>query len=158
MNRLKKVCMLCALALAGFTAANAENTAYLKLNFKAEESPVFYLVANNPSITFDADNMIVSVGEESVTYSRSNLDGFEFVSASSGVNDLFAADASWSFDGNLLQINNSEATSLKVYDVNGRQVAEATAANGALSADLSNLSHGVYLVNLQGSKSFKIIK
>lgn len=156
MNRLKKVCALCALALIGL-AANAEDTAYLQLNFKTE-SPVFYLIASNPSITFDNENLNIAVGEQVESFGRDTLEGFEFADASAGVNNLFAADATWSFDGNILTIGNSGASALSVFDVNGRQVAAATSHAGVITADLSNLSHGVYLVNMQGSKSFKIIK
>lgn len=159
MKRLKKVGLFCALAAAGFATAQAEESAYLKLNFNSESaSPEFYLIASKPTITFNDDNLVVTLGEESVSYGKSTIESFEFAPVTAGVDDLTVSGAAWSFDGNTLQIGNTTATALTVFDAQGRQVAAAQANGGAITADLSSLAHGVYVVNLQGSKSFKIIK
>jgi hypothetical protein len=147
------VSLLLALSLASY----GEGISYLKLSFKTSD-PVYYLVSGKPTLTFDDSHLIVTAGDASENYARTDLDSFEFVGEATGLSQLDAGAVKCAVSGNSVVITGTDAASASLLDLNGRTMKRALRSDDAIAVDLSDLAAGIYVVALPDGHSFKVLK
>lgn len=123
-----------------------------------------YKFENRPEITFIQDQMLVTVWEVHTSYQFSidHVKSIVLVADEAGVNDVVGNEDTFTVAVTATEVTLSgmkAAEHVAVYDINGRQVAAATAdADGCAVVAIDNLGAGVYVVSTSGGKSFKFIK
>ena len=118
-----------------------------------------YPCASNPHVTFTEDQVIVTTDVAEVYYySLPDMWMFTY-DAGTGITDIAADKDAMQFDGSVIIFPALKAgTDIAVYAANGSLVMnkQATTA-GDYMFSLSELSQGVYMVNVNG-KTYKIVK
>lgn len=74
----------------------------------------------------------------------------------SAVENISADDYMFSYLNNVVKVRGNGITTLKVYDVNGRAVMEAKASDGVITADMSDLQSGIYVISVAGKPAVKV--
>ena len=113
-----------------------------------------YATASLKKISFENGNVVVTTSDgASTSYAISSISQMYFSSTSAGIGSI-SNDKSFAWDGTTLSLNGLKGK-VQVYQPSGALV--ASESTDSQSINLSRLSKGVYVVNVDG-KSFKIIK
>jgi len=114
-----------------------------------------------PEVTFTEDQVIVTTDVADVFYyDLPTMWKFTYYyDPGSGIKDITSDDNAMTYDGNVIIFPALKAgTDIAVYGTNGALVMNKTVAtDGQYAFPLSDLSAGVYMVNVNG-KTFKIVK
>lgn len=124
---------------------------YLNVIANATDS---YATASLKKITFENGNVVVTTSNgASTSYAISSISQMYFSSTSAGIGSI-STDSNIAWDGTTLSLNGLKGK-VQVYQPSGALVASESA--DAERINLSRLSKGVYVVNVNG-QSFKIVK
>ena len=124
---------------------------YLNVIANATDS---YATASLKKITFENGNVVVTTSNgASTSYAISSISQMYFSSTSAGIGSI-STDSNIVWDGTTLSLNGLQGK-VQVYQPSGALVASESA--DAERINLSRLSKGVYVVNVNG-QSFKIVK
>lgn len=116
-----------------------------------------YDLAEKPEISFEDDQLVITTPLVQSKVSRESLSHFHFTRGAASIAGVPASDYLFRFVNNRLTIAGSDLTRMSVYDINGMKMLDGCASEGVISADLSVLKSGVYIVNVVGKPSVKII-
>ena len=123
-----------------------------------------YKFENRPEITFVQDQMVVTVWEIHTSYQFSidHVKSIVLVADEAGVNDAVGDEDTFTVAVTATEVTlcgMKASEQVAVYDINGRQVAAATAdVDGCAVVAIDNLGAGVHVISTSGGKSFKFIK
>lgn len=146
---MKKFFLAAFAALFSLTALADDY--YLNVISNATDS---YATASLKKITFENGNVVVTTSNGSSTsYAISAINQMYFSSIAAGIGSI-STDNSMAWDGSTLSLKGMQGK-VQVYQPSGTLVASESANSECI--DLSHLSKGVYVVNVNG-KSFKIVK
>ena len=161
MKRLNvlKFMMLLLVGTSVALSASADGTTWLKLYNRNGTKVGYFSVSDNPKVTFTSDKVIVTTNSADVHYySLPNMWKFTY-DTGTGINDINVDKNAMQFDGSVIIFPSLEVgTDIAVYNTNGTLVMSKKATKaGDYSFPLSDLSHGVYMVKVNG-KTYKIVK
>lgn len=153
------VCFSFAANAAAFTVATPK---YKLVLWEKSGLTTDFLLENGVTITFSDGNLVLTNDVADIT--DFDLDGIwkwtyvDISDHSSGIQSI-SSDYSVQFGGDMIVFRNLKAGSnISLYAVNGILLMNKTIANdGDYTFQLSNLSQGVYVVNVNG-KTYKIVK
>lgn len=115
-------------------------------------------LAEDLAVRFNDLEMIVSgssVENRRVIIEKSDIDKFEH-SLTAGIDNAVTDAGTPVFENGAMSFSNLPAgTQVQVFDIAGRELRNETAVGGNFTLDLSTLTSGTYVVNING-KSFKI--
>lgn len=146
------------LAVLPWTSAFAGDEEVTRLTLEHNDgTQSHYVLTEKPEITFENEHMVVTIGEVPNKVERASLSHFHFTTAPmSAVENISADDYMFSYLNNVVKVRGNGVTTLKVYDVNGRAVMEAKASDGVITADMSELQSGVYVISVAGKPAVKV--
>lgn len=133
-----------------------------------EEYEAIFTPGNKILFDLDAANCITSEsnrviilgwsGEDFNAWkSNAMLGELVFSGAPSGIKSITTSNVKYAFNNGILSLNNVEGTpQVDVYDLFGRSVKSAVYSGADI--DLTSIASGVYIVNVAGAGSFKIVK
>ena len=146
---MKKIFLAAFAALISLTCLADDY--YLNVIANATDS---YATASLKKITFENGNVVVTTSNgTSTSYAISSISQMYFSSTSAGIGSI-STDSNIAWDGTTLSLNGLKGK-VQVYQPSGALVASESA--DAERINLSRLSKGVYVVNVNG-QSFKIVK
>ena len=154
------------LLLLGITfalGANAEDHYRLLVWEKSGNIVGSFELSSTPMVTFTETDMVVTTTIGDVYYHNYDLPDMWKLTYEeyepTGVKNILADANAMNFDGNSIIFPALEAGSkIAVYSANGSMVLDKTVScDGEYAFPLSNLSQGVYVVNVNG-KTYKIVK
>lgn len=147
---MKKIFLAVVAALFSLTALADDY--FLNVIANATDS---YATASLKKITFENGNVVVTTtAGSSTSYAISSISQMYFSSTSASGIGSISNDKSFAWDGTTLSLNGLKGK-VQVYQPSGALVASESA--DSQSINLSRLSKGVYVVNVDG-QSFKIVK
>ena len=158
--RLLRLMLLFVGLTCGFNASASTPNWVLSIWDREGVDVATIALGAEPNVTFE-DNLVTvtnNIGDQ-LFFNLPDLWKFTYDHPTS-INDIAANDAtSMQCDGNSIVFNNLKAgANIAVYAANGTLVMnKRVAADGEYAFSLSNLSQGVYLVNVNGL-TFKIAK
>ena len=119
---------------------------------------VNYSVSENPKVSHDGTNLVVTTSSTSVTYDVANVSKFT-IGENTGVEDIAQNSTGIVKKGDTLYLSGFEVNaSVVISDISGKCVYTAnTDEDGCLSIDLSDYPAGIYVVSANRF-SCKIIK
>lgn len=148
------ICGMCQPALA-------EEQSLLTLLFN-DGHKQSYVLASRPKVTFDASTLYVASEDVKDEYVLADVSKFVFdkgdITAIAAVKD---GECRLTFvDGTTVEVEGiGAATAVRLYDVAGKNIAATKAdANGKAVVSLASCQNGVYVVSVEGGKSYKVIK
>lgn len=143
---------------AAVSRANASNIQAVKIYLKNGKS-VVYSFSENPVITFANDKIKWQTNTASTSYSFSEFDHYELVSATDGIENI-EADYKFSSNGNIVSIKGiSDNDRIAVYDISGRVQNDCIDKNGSeATINLQSKPNGVYIIKLNNTNTYKIVK
>ena len=146
---MKKIFLAAFAALFSLTCLADDY--YLNVIANATDS---YATASLKKITFENGNVVVTTSNgASTSYAISSISQMYFSSTSAGIGSI-STDSNIAWDGTTLSLNGLQGK-VQVYQPSGALVVSESA--DAERINLSRLSKGVYVVNVNG-QSFKIVK
>lgn len=140
----------------------AEEVTNLVVEYKSGETEAFVL-ADKPVLTFDMTDCTITTSDYVVTHSMSDITRAYFAELKSTQGLDEAAERvsiDFSRPGQVVVSGIEPATTVSIYDLEGRMVAGATATNdGEAVVDIEHLMKGaVYVVAISNLKNFKFYK
>lgn len=159
MKRLYSLFIVLFAVIAG--SSSMAQTTCLTLNFTTGDVAKFAL-NEQPVMTFGESNVMIATSAGlNVSYERADVKDFNFTQGTtSGISEA-AADGTLTVDlttPDVLVVRANKLGNVAVYNAAGQLAATATAADGVATVDISALPTGVYVVAVEGHKSFKINK
>lgn len=145
--------------VSAFAEETHETVTRLTLVY-ADGSEKHFNLFDEPEITFDGANMVVSTPTIETTVARNQLQYYHFTKgeAVSGIEDIPTGNNSvFTFSNNVITVTGASAVNLAVYDLSGRKLIETHSVDGSATADLSNLPAGVYIA-ATADMSVKVVK
>ena len=155
MKRLKLLFVLLVALIA--TSAKAESVQYLVLDL-SDGSQTVVALADQPVITCQNGELKVTVaGEERVSALLSAVRQYRFSATPTSVQSLKQIPTSRQALGHVYIANAQEGETVRVFTINGRQVAQQRiAADGTADIDLTVLGKGLFIVKSK-TTSIKVI-
>lgn len=156
---LKKYCFV-ALFFMLFTIGqiHASEKLYDFVVCLSSGEQVNYSVAENPKVSHDGTNLVVTTSSTSVTYDVANVSKFT-IEENTGIEDIAQNSTGIVKKGDTLYLSGFDVNApVVISDISGKCVYSAnTDENGCLSIDLSDYTTGIYVVSANRF-SCKIIK
>lgn len=154
--KLKTTILLLCFCFSAF----AEEAKTQLIVWAKNETKVAYALDKKPQINFTDTTLIISVEDVEVSYPLDEMLRFTYGEApETGILDLQTEESQFYFDGTYLLFPSlSAGTKVSLYTLGGALVFTKTVStNGEYAFPLSNLSQGVYVVNVNGV-TYKILK
>ena len=141
----KMLLSVVGLLLMGAATAMASNT--LVLHLASGQTQRFVLLNEEPSISFNGDNVIVKTSTSELTYAMTDVKFFNYETETTGV-EIAQADG-LKIEGDRIVYDGLPAgCKVQVYDVSGHVCGTATAdESGRAVVSIAKYSAGVYMVN-----------
>lgn len=105
-----------------------------------------YLFSDQPVVTYDADNLVLTTNKVTVEYPIADLERITFSETEDSAIDQVMMNSSSSTDGNVV-----------VYSLNGNVVCSFAAVDGMAQLKIDDLKPGAYVIR-NGNITYKIIK
>lgn len=159
-----KIVLSIVFALAiGFNAAAADDEAVTCLTFHLTNGTTeYYELPSQPVVTFEGDKLNVTGNAISGTWNRADIEYFNFGPKDlSAIESISAAENALTFrfiDNKNVTVAGEGLAFIALYDINGRCAARAAAIDGVATVSAETLTPGVYIVEIPGHNSVKIIK
>lgn len=120
---------------------------------------VAYRLSDRPVVTFEVTDLVLTAKGVQVKYPVTDVKEIRFAEEFTSVNATTASGIMFTVNDNEIIANGLDKNdTLEVYGVDGKAIATVGVnAQGAASANISELGHGVYVVKA-GKKTYKIIK
>lgn len=116
-----------------------------------------YDLAEQPELTFDGDQLVITTPLAETKLDRASLSHFHFTRGTASIASVAADDYLFRYVDNKLTIRGQGVKSMKMYDINGMAVMDQPAIDGEINADLSVLKSGVYIVSVSGKPAVKLL-
>lgn len=158
-RNLLSLCMSSALSLLCSLPSLAEEKTTLVIWTK-NNTQVAYVLNEEPKISFTDTDMVVTVQNVEVSYPLSDMLRLTYADDEEmDITDLHTGDSSFLFNGDCLLFPSLKAgTTVSFYSLDGTLVfAKTVSKQGEYAFSLSDLSSGVYMVNVNGI-TYKIVK
>jgi len=141
----KKILSVVGLLLMGAATAVASNT--LVLHLASGQTQRFVLLSEQPSISFNGDNIVVKTSTTEMVYTMTDVKFFNYETETTGINGTQAEGMK--VDGDRIVYDGLPAgTKVQVFDVAGHLCGSATADEaGHAVVNIAKFSAGVYMVN-----------
>ena len=109
----------------------------------------FVLLSEQPTITFQGENIVVKTKTTEVTYAMEDVNYFNYENTSATAIGEITNDNGLKVSGDHIDLSGLPAGSkVKVYGVDGQLfITETADENGHTTISLANLATGVYIVN-----------
>ena len=122
-------------------------------------SQILFQLDENPIVSFQEDNLLISTNKNVVTYCAADVQRFSYITDPSGIITKDIVMPKFSIIGNLLVVNGLEPSSkFKIYSDDGiLQVSSIVDIDGNTSVNIPNIQGKIYIVKTANS-SFKISK
>ena len=159
----KKLLHLLIVLFAVATAARADEQHALIISFH-EGDPVALVLAHKPRATFVRDELLVETEDFSATYLRSAIADFRFGWYDPTTTDINGVEEDIVrivyIDDDYVEILGIDPTlPIAAYGINGRRMETyATWHSNGITIDLTAYPVGIYLININNTQTFKIIK
>lgn len=159
---MKRIIAWSALILSAFMTTipvegNDEDVTRLTLEHTDGTQSHFNL-ADEPQMIIDGDSLVIKTSTLQTSVERAGLSHFHFtVGPVSAVSEVSCDVYTVSYSGNVLEVSGNVEGVLKVYDMDGRQVANFVALDGSAVADLNVLAPNIYVVAIPGKPSMKVL-
>lgn len=156
----KRILSLAVMLVVSAFALTLQAANYLTVTDSKGEK-VSFALSVKPTITFTAENLVLTAGDQTIEYPLTEYRSFTFTDndATTGIEKTVAPAGHpvFTFGDNLHAEGLPVGSRLSVYTVSGQLVGNAVvSSNGAADISLSNIN-GVLLVK-SATKSFKFIK
>jgi len=144
MNMKKMILSVVGLLLMGAATAVASNT--LVLHLASGQTQRFVLIDEQPTISFNGENVIVTTSTSELTYAMTDVKFFNYETETTGIK---TASGGMKVDGDRIVYDGLPAGSkVQVFDVSGHLCGSATAdESGHAVVSIAKFSAGVYMVN-----------
>ncbi len=159
MKRIYTILLFCVITL---TAWSQEMAHVLIVELRDGTSAKFALT-DKPVISHSGNDVLIKSDWLSATYSIDAVRKYRF--KEQDITGIEAAEAEEQFtvvytDGETVRIGGAgDKTRASVFAIDGRKVAAEVGNDGnMLSVSLINLPSGVYIVNVNGKQSFKVVR
>lgn len=131
----------------------------LVLKFSDATTADFYL-ADKPVIGFSDDKIVVTSGSAEVEYDQSAVTEYYFASSpTSSIQGNAAGAFTFKYTDNArVYVSGTKAAKASLCDMSGKQISASAVDGGKVTVSLDGCAPGVYVLNLENEKSFKIIK
>ncbi len=141
----KQILSVVGLLLMGAATAMASNT--LVLHLASGQTQRFVLLNEEPSISFNGDNVIVKTSTSELSYAMTDVKFFNYETETTGIEGAKADGMK--IDGDRIVYDGLPAGSkVQVFDVAGHLCGSATADEaGHAVVSIAKFSAGVYMVN-----------
>ena len=141
----KQILSVVGLLLMGAATAMASNT--LVLHLASGQTQRFVLLNEEPSISFNGDNVIVKTSTSELTYAMTDVKFFNYETETTGIEGAKADGMK--IDGDRIVYDGLPAgCKVQVFDVAGHVCGTATAdETGHAVVNITKFSAGVYMVN-----------
>lgn len=152
-------CVLCALCASVLSVARAaDEVTWLVMELRNGNTEVFEL-ADKPVVTFEGTQVKVASSAASAAYERTDVKNFHFDSSATGLNNTQAAGTLTLRYTDNATVTLTGAGQLKaaLYNAEGKLVTRG-AAEGTLTLNLAGCPAGVYVLNVEGHHTYKLIK
>lgn len=133
------------------------------LYIDAENTTFKFVLTDNPLITFDSGNLIITSDKDTISTALSEIKDYRIESNKVSTSIRSIKDETVNKNQPDISCTNTEITHLKagaqvtIYNINGVQVSSVAAdCEGKAILHLTQLPQGVYILHA-GNKSFKII-
>lgn len=121
---------------------------------------VAYALNEKPKVTFEQENLVITVGGVEINYDIVNLARFTYVASdNTAIRDLKTDKSIFNFDGEQLIFPDLKTDDIvSIYTVGGSLVLrKELSEDGEYGLSLSNLASGTYMVEVNGL-TYKIVK
>ena len=146
---------LMALLLLTATVIRASDVQYLTIMVQGK--PVSFALSDKPVITYQNNQLVVTTAEETVEISVAEISGTGFSETSTAIRNLMSGGKPQVECGRVCFSDLTPGTSVQVFTIDGRSVAEAKAdADGTALVSLSEFPKGTYLLKT-GRQTIKMI-
>jgi len=141
----KMILSVVGLLLMGAATAVASNT--LVLHLASGQTQRFVLIDEQPTISFNGENVIVTTSTSELTYAMTDVKFFNYETETTGVE--VAKAEGMKIDGDRIIYDGLPTGSkVQVFDVSGHLCGSATAdESGHAVVSITKFSAGVYMVN-----------
>ena len=159
----KRLLLLLIPLLALPSAMRADKQHALFINFY-ESAPVAIVLADKPCATFVGDSLRVETNKFSATYLRSSICDFYFdyydaTSTNGSAIDEELVRIVYTDEDRVEILGIDPTLPIAVYGINGRRMETyATRHSNGTTIDLTAYPVGIYLININNTQTFKIIK
>lgn len=155
------VLLLMALISVGSVSAEESTTKVLVVNL-TDGTTVRYIIAENPRLTFDAENVYVKSDVAEVSYARSAIQKFTFdnYSVPSAIESTESQKGTVFryVERNLVEVaGDIQGAPVRVYAMSGQLMQNFVAQSSSVQIDLTGLAAGIYIININ-SQTLKIYK
>lgn len=154
--------VLAALLLGGscLTSLAAEHN-FLTIIFN-DGSMQSYVLSERPKVTFDTKSLFVKSPDVNDTYTLSDVHKFVFSDDDqTAIASVVKGECRVTFvDGSNVVVEGlNPGCAVRVFDISGKMLSGTVAgADGRASVSLEAQLSGVYVVGVEGGKSFKLVK
>lgn len=162
---MRKSCILIFLLMAFASIspllAEESTTKVFAVNL-TDGTTIRYIIAENPRLTFDEENVYVQSDVAEAVYARSEIQTFTFedYSVPSSLDDaedqneiVFRYVAR-----NLIEVTGDiQGASVRVYAMSGQVLQNFVAQGSLVQIDLTDLAAGIYIININ-SRTLKVYK
>lgn len=159
-----KVILSAVFALAigfGAAAAEEENITCLIFHF-TNGTTESYNLPDKPIVTFEGEKINIAGNAITASWNRADIEYFNFETQKlSGLETACTDEKAFTFsfiDNNNITVAGNNITSIAIYDINGRCAIRSTVVDNMASVSVATLSPGIYIVEIPGHHSVKIIK
>lgn len=121
-----------------------------------------YEATEKPIVTFSENAVVISTGIASSEYSNDEFARFYFQEATSSIEEIAVEEPQPTItiryiDEQMLQVSAECDGQIRVFGINGALVLTETLCNGTAIIDMSSISAGIYIININ-NQSIKFRK
>ena len=154
-------CLLCAVCAGWVTEAQAADDDLTRLVMELRDGTTdVYELADKPIVTFDGSKVKIASAAATADYERSDVKNFHFTSAATGLSDVAAQGALTLryTDNESVTLTGNGLIEASLYNAEGKLMNQVSAQNGTLTLSLKSYVPGIYLLNVPGHTTYKLIK
>ena len=118
-----------------------------------------FALTDTPVVTYEGENLVVSIGEEQFTTTLSGISKLTFEQVSTGISEMVGESPKSAFTPGQARFEGLKTHAIvSIYTIDGKMLSSMRANDeGTVSIDLSTLPHGFYIIRTP-NQSYKIKK
>lgn len=161
---MRKTLLMLLLAFGAANALQAQDEYSTLVVETTEGTRLEISLEKKPEVKMTAGEFVITCGEEITGYTYGQVRKFYFITpqgnvgiASPTVNEDVIHIEYRDHTATIHGVNNPEG--IQLYTANGKRIAAATSSDGtAITVSLSSLAPGMYILDIDGKQSFKLLK
>lgn len=160
-NLLRTLCSLVLAAMAGVQLQAAVNDDIEKLVVELNNDTRYvYQLADKPVVTFEDDSIKVASSAASAKYLRTDVKNFHFGDATvTSIKDASTNDIVLTYlDNENVSLTGNGLSGVTLYNAEGKLLSKPEANGTGVSVSLKGYAPGVYLLQVPGHITYKLIK